>query len=220
MLTIALAVVAWLQRVAALGAPASVAAVVRRDRAGGAWGGPGRVRSTRPRPDSWLHRAAVFCLSVAMVVLTSRWWRTSRQTGEGRHADGDSAAGRGAGCWPTPNSCVGAVLRHSPHLTGDSAAPIFHVAGLPACVGRAVVVAHGMPCWRCRPPGQQLRGLSLGPGGALVDCSCFWGSPPGWSNTACRGGPGNWFGDWTFVEHATDAVRSRRCRRAMGRSVR
>lgn len=148
-----------------------------------------------------------FLLCVAMVVVTSRWWK-----GRVPLADKASAAQvfrLAALCTALAylQLVVGAALRHSPRMTGASAASVFQMAVYFHLVLAAVIAAYGLLlAWKCFHTRLQRAGglavvalvatqICLGLGSWLVKYGM-----PRWATAL--------LGEMTFVNRADDLVQA------------
>ncbi len=152
-----------------------------------------------------------FTLAVAMVVFTSRWWRDSKPTDTNSQlAPLLKKTFRLAiicACLAYAQLVVGAVVRHSPHMTGQGSAALFQIAVYFHLLLALLIVGHVLLlAWRClRSRSQTAGGLGLL---ALVAVQILLGIStwlvkyglPLWAT--------QWFGAMTFVNREADALQA------------
>lgn len=152
-----------------------------------------------------------FTLCVAMVVFTSRWWReTPALSQEKLSQQLPRKTFRLAivcACLAYSQLVVGAVVRHSPHMTGELTATIFQVAVYFHVLLAMLIVGHVLLlAWRCfRSRLQRLGGVCLL---ALVGVQFLLGlgtwlvkyGMPRWATS--------WLGEMSFVNREADSVQA------------
>ena len=91
-----------------------------------------------------------FLLSVAMVVFTSRWWRETEPAAPTEKSRGLLRLAILCTALALAQLAVGAVVRHSPHLTGEYAPALFHTAVYFHLLLALLIVVHVLLlAWRC-----------------------------------------------------------------------
>ena len=91
-----------------------------------------------------------FLLSVAMVVFTSRWWRETEPAAPTEKSRGLLRLAILCTALALAQLAVGAVVRHSPHLTGEYAPALFHTAVYFHLLLALLIVVHMLLlAWRC-----------------------------------------------------------------------
>ena len=148
-----------------------------------------------------------FLLCVAMVVFTSRWWREVEPAAPTDRSRGLLRLAILCTALALAQLAVGAVLRHSPHLTGESAPALFHAAVYFHVLLALMIVGHVLLlAWRCcRSRLQAAGGLCLA---ALVGVQLVLGAGswvhkygvPLWASTLV--------GEMSFVNREADFVQN------------
>ncbi len=91
-----------------------------------------------------------FMLSVAMVVFTSRWWREIEPAAPTEKSRGLLRLAILCTALTLAQLAIGAVVRHSPHLTGEYAPALFHAAVYFHLLLALMIVVHVLLlAWRC-----------------------------------------------------------------------
>ena len=91
-----------------------------------------------------------FMMCVAMVVFTSRWWREVEPEAPTDKTRGLLRLAMLCTALALAQLAVGAVVRHSPHLTGDFASALFHAAVYFHLLLAVLIVVHVLLlAWRC-----------------------------------------------------------------------
>jgi len=152
-----------------------------------------------------------FALCVAMVVFTSRWWREVPALDDQRTARPLAMKtfrlAIVCACLAYAQLVVGAVVRHSPHMTANGTAAIFQAAVYFHLLLALLIVGHiFLLAWRClRSRLQRVGGFCLL---ALVGVQLLLGVStwfvkyglPHWTTT--------WLGEIPFVNREADAVQA------------
>jgi len=152
-----------------------------------------------------------FALCVAMVVVTSGWWRAAPSPLMAQTADvGASKMFRLAivcACLAYAQLVVGAVVRHSPHMTATWSAKLFQTAVYFHLCLALLITGHVLSlAWRCLCNGlQRTGGLWLL---ALVGVQLLLGAGTWFVKYGLPHWATLWLGEMAFVNREADAVQA------------
>lgn len=148
-----------------------------------------------------------FMLAVAMVVVTSRWWHEAPVVAATNQSRRLFRLAILCTALAFAQLCVGAVVRHSPHLLASYATALFHAAVYFHILLAILIVGHvALLAWRCsRSHTQTSAALTLG---GLVGLQIVLGlgtwvhkyGLPGWASKL--------FGDTNLVNREADFVQN------------
>ncbi len=152
-----------------------------------------------------------FALCVAMVVVTSRWWREAPSPSMARAADsGARKTFRLAlvcTCLAYAQLVVGAVVRHSPHLTAEWTATLFQLAVYFHLLLALLITGNVLSLtWRCLRNGlQRVGGLFLL---ALVGLQLLLGVGTWFVKYGLPHWASLWLGERAFLNREADSVQA------------
>jgi len=148
-----------------------------------------------------------FSLCVAMVVFTSQWWKDAGSQTKKKQPTLILRLAIVCTCLAFAQLVIGAIVRHSPRLTGALAPSLFQTAVYFHLLLALLVAANGLLlAWRCLKSGLQVRGglclimlivvqVMLGAGTWVVKYGV-----PLWATT--------WLGEMKFVNTEADLLQS------------
>ncbi len=148
-----------------------------------------------------------FALTVAMVVVTSRWWRDAKPKAAEAPARKTFRLAVLCACLAYAQLVVGAVVRHSPHLTAEWTATLFQTAVYFHLFLALLITGHVLSlAWRCLRNGlQRTGGISLL---LLIGVQLLLGASTWFVKYGLPHWSAKWLGEIAFVNREADSLQA------------